>query len=280
MFNRNKQEFNSTFQPENTPGAYMIFAPNYEKAYFGSSKHVRTRLLRHYRDLCGRIHDNYELQQLFNKWGPLLQLVICPTETKEEALDIEQNYIDLWFGTNAICNLAQDARSSGVGYKPTAETVEKIRQANLGKPKSAEHRAAIAKTLTGRPASPEVAERLRTIAIGRVVSDATREKMSASSKGRTMSEESRKKMSEAAKNRIVSIETRMKQSALRSGKSIILSERARLDLIERTSKPVTIDNCHYPSIKIAAETLGLTIKVVSSRLASEKYPTWIRDEKA
>lgn len=277
MINKETGELNTNIPAENAIGVYMIHAPNFEKAYFGSSNEVRRRLLRHRRDLVNRDHDNWELQQLFNKWGHLLQICIYYTDTKEEALNIEQAFIDEWFGTTAICNLAQDARSSGIGYIPKPETIERIRQANIGKPKSEAHRASISRTLMGRPVQPHVAEMLRSMNKGKIFSDETRKKMSLSGKGKVFSLETRQRMSEAVKRKPpVTMETRLKLSLARKGKPAIRTEKGLEALRLARIKPVSVEGTHYESIKLAAETLGLTIKVISNRLNSNNYPTYKR----
>ena len=76
-----------------TIGAYALIEPTTGFVYYGSSQDVEKRIRRHYYDLMNNNHYSTQLQELWNKFGYLKEIVY-PQETREDAYALEQTLID------------------------------------------------------------------------------------------------------------------------------------------------------------------------------------------
>lgn len=254
------------------PGAYLIVDDNNEKAYVGSTGDLRTRMLRHNRELNNGTHYNAELQEHHEKNE--LNFIALAMEDKEQALNFEQSVLDCFHDTPVLCNKAIDAREAGKNFVPSISHRAKLRQANLGRPKSEDHKKAISQTLTGRKLSPEHAEKVRVATLGKPKSEEHKQKISEANKGRVFSEETRRKMAEAKKDYVFTDEHRQKLSESAKGRPI--SEKTREIFDESRKQPVIVNSVEYPSITDARLALGLTPKAITYRLNSDKYPEFKR----
>jgi len=106
----------------------------------------------------------------------------------------------------------------------------------------------------GRPKSEETKRRLSVAALKRPpMSDETKSKIGAASKGRVFSDDHKDRIRQAALNR---------------------GPRAESDIVNR--QVVIIDGAEYPSIRAAANSLGVSETVVRYRTSLDTYPTWRR----
>lgn len=258
----------------NSPGVYQIYDQTINKFYVGSTTNLKRRFRRHRNDLEMQRHDNKYLQNVYNARGENLIFMFDETKDKEEALDKEQQLIDKFWKSGKLLNLAMDARKSGVGYIPSAETVEKTRRRLLNVPKSEDVRKKISQTLTGRAALPHVANMLRTNAIGRVNGSKQKEIARLVNTGKVVSEESKRKMSLAKKGRKFSVEHQAKLTLSRIGRKHSPETIAKMVL--NRVKPVEIKGNVYPTARAAAEALGMSEKMIHTRINSPAYPDFIR----
>ncbi len=92
------------------------------------------------------------------KHGGFTVEILCYWNTEKEALEHEKLLISIF--KNQLVNLT-DGGEGCSGYKPTPETVQKIKKALTGVKFSKERCQNISKALSGRKASPELAEKSR-----------------------------------------------------------------------------------------------------------------------
>lgn len=197
------------------------------KRYIGSSGlSISRRRTNHLSSLRRGIHENRNLQQLFNEHGEcaLNFSILEATDDPKKCIDLEQKYID------EICpelNIYPNAKSSaGVkrseetkkkigaaskGRRHTEETKAKISAAGMGRIKSEETRRKLSESLKGHSVSEEVREKLKIYhaglpspMAGRKHTEEAKAKMSAAKKGkpnpnlsRNFSEETKQKMRDA-----------------------------------------------------------------------------------
>lgn len=122
-------------------------------------------------------HVNKFLQAAFDKYQTFEAELIEECSPKELA-NLEQIYIDKWFGHEKCMNLRPNVHTM-LGFKHSIETKEKIRAKRLGSKSS----------------------------------DAAKEKLRKSNLGRLHTEESKIKMSKALKGKVRTKEQRLKKSA-------------------------------------------------------------------
>lgn len=169
----------------NRSGIYAIVNIKTEKFYIGSAVNFRTRKNKHLSLLRAGNHDCIHLQRSYNKHGEdvFVFKVLEYVENKNNLLDVEQKYLDIYFPTGILYNILPIAGSS-LGYKHTEEAKRKIAFAASN------------------------------------ISDETRVRMSIANRGRTVSEETRKKRSESLKGKKHTEETKLKMSLIQQNRSI------------------------------------------------------------
>lgn len=152
----------------------------------------------------------------------------------------------------------QDVSDHGVLYfvptvTPTKEEALEIEQSHLDDDAL---RATLCNVATDAVASatdlrrtPEHRQKLRQAMLGKRHSEATRAKMSQSRIGHSHN---------------AGYEQTAEQIAAR---------------VAAISSPVVIDDVKYPSMKLAAQALGVAQQTVSNRCASSNFPTWARNKK-
>lgn len=122
-------------------GAYLIKHIPSDLVYVGSTADVSRRESEHFSMLRRGKHSCEPLQRLYDESADQqeFEYLFHPTENREEAFDLEQEWITEKERDGVLVNVAQDARCSTKGREFSQETKEKLRQARLGKPLSKEH---------------------------------------------------------------------------------------------------------------------------------------------
>lgn len=92
--------------------------------------------------------------------------------------------------------------------------------------------------------------------------------------GMKHTEESKQKMSESGKVKIFTEEHRTNLSKALAGKQV--SDNTKTALETARKKPVEINGVVYDTITEAAQALNMTVRVMGSRLDSDKYPEFKR----
>jgi len=201
----------------NRSGIYKIENTVTGYFYIGSAVNFRRRWALHKSDLNLKRHTNSHLQRSWNIYKEeMFKFCVVEECQKENLLQKEQEYLDLYWLTNLLYNVLPTA-GSRFGSSPSDETKKKMSIRKLGHPVSTETRE---KTSRGNT--------------GKVVSEETRKKISMDRKGRTISEESRQKMSEAKKGRTVSEEERKKKREIYANKTEEEKEQIKKRLITAT----------------------------------------------
>jgi group I intron endonuclease len=199
------------------PAVYGILNKKNNNIYIGGSKNVSTRVKEHNIKLKFKKHENRHLQKDWNEFGfDSFEAIIIEKCEKENLIEREQHYIDLYKKTNKIYNMAmlagrtlgikrseetkkkiseslQGRRLQPVGYKHSDETIEKIRKAN-----------------TGYRHSDESKEKNRQAHLGNTHTEEAKQRISEFQRTQTRSEETKRRISEAKKGTIVSEEPRDK----------------------------------------------------------------------
>ena len=187
-----------------TSGIYKITCTANKRIYIGSAMNLRTRKNNHWHTLRQNKHKNPSLQNAWNKYGEpcfifeILELVLPMSLTAREQYWFNRLQP---FGRRGY-NIASEAGSQ-LGYSPTPEAREKMRQTRLGKKHSPEtleklkgrkhtpeSREKIRQARLGKKLSPEHAEANRKRMLGRKHSLETREKIRQGNLGKKMSPES------------------------------------------------------------------------------------------
>lgn len=180
-------------------GIYKIENILNKKVYIGSSVNLKSRKRKHFEKLRAKTHENSYLQYAFNKYGEenFKFEVIEYVSNRENILNREQYWMDKLnvCNRNIGYNILPTA-GNNLGYKPTEETREKLRQISLkngnrppsqkGKKFSEEHKNKISESHKGKKMSREAVEKSRLKRIGIKLSQETKNKISISLKGRSV----------------------------------------------------------------------------------------------
>lgn len=117
--NIDKDFYNIKRNLHSYPAVYVIYHYNTEKIYVGSTHNLYNRINQHKQRLFNNTHRNKNLQNAFNI-DKLLTFNFIKTNTKEEAVNLEQEIINL-SNKNILFNIATDARLSGKGLIKSVE---------------------------------------------------------------------------------------------------------------------------------------------------------------
>lgn len=120
-----KMNYNTEGTPE--PGAYMIYEKGSGKTYIGATNNLHTRLRAHECNLRNGTHYNPNLQEVYNKTDGGLEVILCPTGTKEIALDVEQSVLDTYLESGLLLNIS-DNSTSHIDYEHVARRVSEARK--------------------------------------------------------------------------------------------------------------------------------------------------------
>lgn len=107
-------------------GVYLIKHLKSKKFYVGSTVDLQSRVIRHKTDLTRDKHPNHFLQKAYNA-DRRVEYYLYITETRDEAYDLEQEFLDKFHASGEIFNIATDARNSFINQ--TEEARLKIAQA-------------------------------------------------------------------------------------------------------------------------------------------------------
>lgn len=127
--------------------------------------------------------------------------------------------------------------------------------------------------------SPETKQKMSDWQKGKKLSEKHKQKISEKMKGKKFSDSRNKKISNSHKGKLKTEEHRKNLSLARKGK--LCSKRGPLDLewkekiSKANSKKIIINSIEYPSLSLAAKQLGFSVAVVSYRIKSKSFPTWV-----
>lgn len=165
------QEGEAVQQLPASPGAYVLKNEDDQIIYAGSTCNLRMRR-NDYNSSLGRSQCWNDNLQVAADNSSIVTMDVIPTETKEEALNIEQNIVNEMHGNGILSNKAKDVRSPHKDVPLSSEHKEKLRQTNLGnqyskgRKLSQDHREALIKAITNREVSEETKEKMAIAATG------------------------------------------------------------------------------------------------------------------
>lgn len=113
---------------------YIIREIDLCKIYIGSSEKVYDRIARHKWHILRKQHDNSKFTELLQQTHiKNFELIIIFTDSREEAYDLEQYFVNMYKDTGLLLNIADDVRFAMRGRELTEEHRQKISEANTGK---------------------------------------------------------------------------------------------------------------------------------------------------
>lgn len=208
-------------------GIYAIVNKVNGKRYVGSAVNLRARFRKHIWELGRGSHHSVKMQHAWEKYGrdSFDFIVLEVVQSQIDLLPREQFWIDSLqvcgdagynmsptagsnLGTKRSPETLAKMRESGLKYRASDETREKLRVANTGKKASPEKLAKMSALVK----SPETIEKLRIAGTGRKLSPESIEKMRAFNLGLKRSDEARQKMRLAKLGRKLPPETRMRMA--------------------------------------------------------------------
>ena len=186
-------------------GIYWIINWLNLKRYIGSAKDIEGRWKDHLKELRKNKHGNPHLQSAWNKYVPVygegifvFEVIERVKGSREYAFDREQLYLDLWWDTELLYNVAQKAGGGNFG----PEVNQKISEALMGHVHCEEAKQKIGYANSGE----------KNGMYGKYHTDEAKTKQSKAQMGHEVSEETRIKIRKGNLGKIISKETRIKQS--------------------------------------------------------------------
>jgi predicted GIY-YIG superfamily endonuclease len=143
------------------PAMYLITDQAETKVYVGSAANVQDRRSNHNGNLARGTHKNKSLQELYNKEAAVDRPLVCKivlTETRDEAYELEQSKIHSLKGTDALCNVSENARSPNKGRIASEETRQKQSESRTGLKPSEETKLKMSKSIAEVKANPLIAD--------------------------------------------------------------------------------------------------------------------------
>ena len=183
-------------------GIYKIVNQINGKEYYGSTNDFNRRCYRHFNMLTNNKHDNKHLQASVDKHGidNFLFMIVEYIEDEAKLLDIEQNYLDVFWDNSKNCYNICPVAGSTLGYKHTDESKANMSKAQAGRKLSDEHIANMSKALTGKKRKPFTEEHKANISKKRQ-SDEAKANISKKMTGRKKSDEHKANISKANKGK-------------------------------------------------------------------------------
>ena len=235
-------------------GVYFLHNPSTDETYVGSGD-LSARKSRHFTDLRGERHVNSKLQEAFNR-NPNFEFKPVPTESLEEARELEQGLIRSMFAKPGFLNIAKDVVCPFLGRTHTEDTRKKMSEAQKGHP--------------NYPRTPEGQARVTAVHRGQKYN-----------LGRVQTLEEKQRRGEAMSEFLKdpsSREQRRRESLARSqteeGRTVLLKAAAVSS--ESRRREVSISGVVYSGPQDAAHALGLDRGTVHWRInsSSGQYSDW------
>lgn len=159
----------SSSNPLNLPGVYIIVNTVSGGIYIGSSVNVRRRWNEHRSSFRKDSNSCVILQSAWNKYGEesFVFAVLQYVDSKDDLHVEEQRYIDK---LKPEYNAQPQVKRPGPRIY-SEESKEKIRQSHLGKTLSEEHKQKLREVMTGRQFTPEWIEHLKEAQTRRTITD-------------------------------------------------------------------------------------------------------------
>jgi group I intron endonuclease len=244
-------------------GAYVLQSCKTGHVYFGSAENVYDRITKHKWMLSTRMHSNRALTKLIEEEDLFVSdfnLIVIFTETRDQAFDLEQYFLDRFKGNDLLLNSGLDVRVAMLGRPLTEEHKQKIAEANLGRKFSEES--------------------LKRMSDARRTSDKAKEQLS-----QIQSERQKKinlngvlyqSVTEAIK--VTGIPESVLFKQIRKAGKHIVDDAYVVSYTKPKPRKVMIDNVIYESIRDAADKLSLDPVVIKNRIRYGKVVYYESEE--
>ena len=183
------------------PGAYQLIHTTTGKVYVGSTNDLERRIKEHMRLLKNGKHAVKNLLDAF-LLSPDITVKVFKTDTKEEALELEQSLIDRYKDSGMLFNIADNARYSALGREGGDYQKNIVRQIHTGKIVSEETRQRLRDINTGKVLSADHVEKIRANSIDKFHADEAKEKVRQSKMGIARPDDLRARLSAANKGKV------------------------------------------------------------------------------
>lgn len=224
--NADKDTREITRKNNSHPAAYALHHVATDKLYVGSTEDLYVRVNKHRTSLMAGEHRNRNMQAAFDL-DPRFSLGFVKTETKEEALEIEQRLLDSLASTGRLLNIATNAEKPNLGVVYDEQRKAELRENTLTQFANEEARRRHSEISKEKWKDPEYLKKR----LAQEYTDEMRANNSAATKEKWKDPEYRDKLHHS-----------------------------------RRGKPVIVDGVEYPSLNNASEVLGLSYSGLRSRL--------------
>ncbi len=251
-----------------TIAAYVLFEPNTNSYYFGSSGDVDKRITQHFSDLRAQRHHCAPLQELWNRYGSLTPITY-PCGTRQEAYESEQalilsnqdscNLLNVGLHVRGGDNLTRNPRREEIISQRTETQVRKyqemgteVRREKWGR--SGEDNPMFEKThdeearrkISEAHSTEETAERLASY---------------------KQTDNYRKALSEAASKRVGEKNTFFGKTHSEESKERI--RQAKLGNKPTNAMKVSVNGITYNSVREACDSVGISYPTMIKRLKGD-----------
>lgn len=249
-------------------GTYTLTHVKSGRFYVGSSGDVKKRLDRHWSELRSGKHHCRPLQEIWNNGGDLAVAVI-ETDTREEAYELEQDFLDRFAESSQMLNIQLGATGGDVLKRnpKREEIISNIRQA------IAKRMAALTplekKLLFGLPGKRNgMWGRTHTPEVKAMIGDLHRGNQY--NLGRKFPEDHRKQISEHAKKRVGELNPFYGKQHSEDTKKRISEIRKAQELLPPNTRKVEVNGVIYESLTEASRQLEVSPALIVYRLKKDK----------
>lgn len=245
-------------------GVYVLIHGNTKHFYIGSTHDLYKRKYKHLWHIKRKDHRNTNINKIFTDFPTTnIHFLYWITKTKEEALDIEQRFLDAAHRHNKCLNISSDARKSFKDIIMT-ETSKKLMIKNLKKAwENPELRLKQSLSLKKYFSDPNNINKLRDSVNKVVQKPEFKLKQSINSIKQWSDPEARRKKSEEKKALWRDPEKRKKQLLLYTSRR----------------KKVSINNVIYNNLSEASDKINLSVPSILYRIHLDNFPEWFYVEK-
>lgn len=267
-------------------GCYLIREIQEGKVYVGSSEETYNRVSKHKWHIAKRYHENKVFNEIVKDRNPLdFELIIFFTNTREEAYELEQFFVNMYKETNQLINIAHDVRYAMRGHQFSEEHKNKISEANKGR--EVDEKARLNISIARKSSEKAIlqtsllhARKRRRVSIGSTVY----ESITVACKALAMSETALRKATRDPKSdicfiddvksplagRSLSEEQRAKLSSLRKNNEAAQQQLASIRHL--TQKKIVLNDVLYESITQAARETKIGESTIRRRLRETNFP--------
>lgn len=251
-----------------TIAAYVLFDPNTNSYYFGSSGDVDKRLAQHFSDLRAGRHHCAPLQVLWDKYGAL-ETITYPCATREEAYESESaliaanqdssNLLNIWLHVKGGDNLTRNPRREEIIERRRDTQLQLYQQMGAEVRREKWGRAGTENPMFGRRHTAEAKRRMAVV-------NSTHEVAERLSSYKS-TEKYRRSMSEAASRRIGEKITFFGRTHTEATKERI--RQGRIGKIPGNAQRVHVNGIEYSSVREACDRVGISYPTMIKRLKSD-----------